>query len=155
MLITSKVPKPKASVLVLNTAHSMNRPLITDATGSVNTNFLFLYGEGTEAHLSCSITWQNQMYVFGGGDETLEIPNRQISKIIGCELKRVGTLEFNLMRGGCTNYKDDRVFLCFDMNQGKTCYTADGPESPFTSIESSNYDHRITSLASSESEYIS
>ena len=148
MLTRNKAPKPKTSVLILNT-FEINRPIITDATGSVNTNFLFLYGEGTEAWKSCSISWKNEFYIFGGRNE-----RRQISKIIGCELKRVGTLSFDLLRGACSTFAEQQVFLCFDEDNSDACYTAADPELPFTSILSSTHEHRYISIASSDSKFV-
>ena len=68
------------------------------------------FDQDTEAYCSCSISWQNQFFVFGGSSQ-----RRQISKLIGCELTRVGTLDFDHYRGGCANVADNQLYLCFNI----------------------------------------
>ena len=76
---------PKTSVLILNTARYTNPPIITDATGRVDTDLRFTFGDDTSVWLSCSLTFQNQHYVFGDSSGYV----RQISQIVGCRLKGV------------------------------------------------------------------
>ena len=71
----------------------------------------FVFEPETEAEDSCSIIWQNQMYVFGGWTY-----QRQISLVDQCHLKRVGSLPFLLARGACTNFRNEEIFLCFNSN---------------------------------------
>ena len=66
-------------VLVLNTQSLSNVPIITNALGREDSDFVFDFGEGTEAYGSCSLTWQNEHFVFGGTNN-----KTQISKIVGC-----------------------------------------------------------------------
>ena len=44
------------SVLILNTATSFNLPVITDATGRVDTDYSVSFDENTSVHYSCSVT---------------------------------------------------------------------------------------------------
>ena len=60
-----------------------------------------------EARWACSITWQDQFYLFGGSSQTT-----QISQLIGYKLQRVGTLDFAFLGGACS-IVDDEIFLCF------------------------------------------
>ena len=59
-------------------------PRLTNSNGK-DDRIDFKFGEDTEVHESCSLTWRGEHYVFGGRYES-----RQISKIIGCELRNIG-----------------------------------------------------------------
>ena len=116
---------PKTSVLILNTAVGRNVPIITDATGRVDTDLRFTFGDDTSVWLSCSLTFQNQHYVFGGSSGYV----RQISRTVGCRLQRIGDLPFDHYYAACTAVGDDRIYLCFDLNSAdhKTCDSTTGP----------------------------
>ena len=43
-----------------------------------------------EVFCSCSTTFNNRMYIFGGAEN-----KRQISEVTGCELKQIGQLGFD------------------------------------------------------------
>ena len=73
-------------------------PVLTDITGSEIKLDNFLMGDETGVYGSCSITWQNEMYVLGGKD-TL---SRQISRVQRCRLTKLGSLDFNFELGGCS-----------------------------------------------------
>ena len=49
----------------------------------------FEYGTDTTPHKSCSLTFQNKAYVFGGFKN-----GQQISRLNGCSLERIGELSF-------------------------------------------------------------
>ena len=58
------------------------KAIITNAVGQVEhplSDFMFLYGPGTEIDMSCSLTWRGEFYVFGGNAQST-----QISKL-GCQ----------------------------------------------------------------------
>ena len=61
--------------------------MLTNWNGKDDRDINFSYGQNTEVSYACSMTWRNEHYVFGGN--TLK---RQISKIIGCELKNIGEI---------------------------------------------------------------
>ena len=135
----------------------------------------FAFEPETEAEDSCSVIWQNQMYVFGGWTYM-----RQISLVDQCHLKRVGTLPFLLARGACTNFRNDEIFLCFNSNalvgfdksyyqiisqnfalestprkdQSNRCFYAEDPLANFTESTPSTYQHSDTSIASNEGKFI-
>ena len=75
-----------------------NVPVVTDANGKDYRGFRFNWAEGTESHYSCSLTWENEMYMFGGKNQM-----RQISKLSGCGLTTEGTLSFNFNFGACAS----------------------------------------------------
>ena len=108
-----------------------------------------LIGSDSEIRGSCSVTWQNVFYVFGGNTK-----KRQISKLDGCELKSVGTLEFDHNLGSCSNMNDNMLYLCFNTDAAddySKCRSATGPLETFTEIPTTSYDHRYARTASSES----
>ena len=47
----------------------------------------------------------------------------QISKIVGCELKRIGNLSYEFYEGACGtyNYPEERILLCFSNEKKKGC----------------------------------
>ena len=92
--------------------------------------------QGTEIDRSCSITWQNQHYVFGGTNE-----KTQISKIVGCGLTKIGDLDFDHYYGACSNMADEKIYLCFNDANGdkKVCRMATSPTGNFSEIDKSVY----------------
>ena len=97
----------RKTVLVLNTNGGFKAPVLVDASGRQDDQVSVVFGSETEVYRSCSISWQNQFFVFGGGNQT-----QQISKLVGCELSRVGTLDFGHSYGGCANVANNQVYLC-------------------------------------------
>ena len=94
------------------------------------------------------MTWQNELYIFGGGSK-----KRQISKLVGCELTLIGLLGFNHARGACANVADAKLYLCFNAaNSGddNKCRVALSPTGIFKEINRSNFDHRETRIAASK-----
>ena len=74
-------------------------------------------GPNTGAHGSCSAMLNGELFVFGVF---------QISKIIDCELKRIGSLPiYSFSKGACGTFLFDgaeRVMLCFHANDKKGCF---------------------------------
>ena len=132
-------------VLVLNTLYSDNVPIITNADGRQDIDFDFVFGEGTEVKYSCSMTWKNELYIVGGQSK-----ERQISKLVGCELTLIGQLRFDHYNGGCANVADEKLYLCFDFESADKCRVATSPMGVFEEINESSYDHRYTRIAASE-----
>ena len=110
-----------------------------------------VFGEGTQVYYSCSVTWRNQFFVFGGYNH-----KRQISKLSGCKLTSVGTLAFDHYYAACSIAGDDVIYLCFNTNNAddyKKCRSAAEPLGNFTEIPLSTYEHRYTRIASSSSKF--
>ena len=145
---TTTTAATNTNVLILNTDHSNNVPVITNAAGLDDRDINFEFGENTEVHNSCGLTFRNQYFVFGGNSF-----KTQISQIINCQLKRIGQLEFNHDDGGCANVGNNRVYLCFNdkSSDRKKCRVANSPTDQFEQISDSVYDHRYTRIAASES----
>ena len=134
------------NVLILNTFSPSNRPLIINASGELGSGFTFSFGDKTEAYRSCSITWQKELFVFGGRFE-----QTQISKVIDCQLRQVGELPFTFDYGACANIDDDRIYLCFYSSQFNHCRVALSPtDDVFAVINQSLFNHRYTRIASKD-----
>ena len=104
-----------------------NRPLLVNYDGGNNTNMEFFIRPDTDIYLSCSARLNGEYYVFGGatyGGADNSGFTKQISKINDCRLKRVGDLSFDFTYGACGTYdvsSEERVMLCFDMNEQRKC----------------------------------
>lgn len=132
---------PRTSVLILSThPSSLKLPVITNASGKEEypvKDFYFLFGENTNVFESCSLTWHGEFYVFGGnGDYT-----NQISKLNGCKLERIGSLEFEFDQGDCAVI-NDVVHLCFNYDQPKRCSVSNSPDGNYRHVSDSYYNHR-------------
>ena len=48
----------------------------------------------------------------------------KISRVDGCNVKRVGTLEFDFVNGACNTYqlKMEKILLCFSSDATKECH---------------------------------
>ena len=149
-------PKPHPTgnaVLILSTGGTSWRPpVITDASGRSDSNFFFRFQENTSVYGGCTVTYHNQAFVFGGsGDQG---GRRQVSKVEDCQLQRVGMLAFDHALGACANVNDTRVYLCFSdaTDDSRKCrFTTDPISTNFITASNSVYDHRRTSIASSQS----
>ena len=70
--------------------------IITNAAGKDDRLIDFSINDDAEVDQSCSIIWNNDLYVYGGNER-----KTQISKVIKCRLERVGTLAFHHSNGDC------------------------------------------------------
>ena len=135
--------------MVLNT-YGSNTAVITNGAGKVEyptLDFMFLYGEGTEAHKSCSMTWRGRFFIFGG-----ETEKNQISVLNGCKLERIGDLQFEHYYGACSNV-NDQVYLCFNVGSSsdlKKCRVASSPTGNYSEIAESNVNHGKGNVGSSD-----
>ena len=64
------------TVLILNTKDATNVPVLTNSAGLEDREFHFAIDNDVEVTYSCSITWQNELYVFGG-----HLKRTQVSKM--------------------------------------------------------------------------
>ena len=130
------------AVLVLNG----NKALLVNAKDQSNVTMTF--DSGTEVYQSCSVTFRNRFYVFGGHNR-----KRRISEVTQCELKRIGKLDFSHEFGACSNVNDREIYLCFDLNDDKQCRSGVGPLEKFTEIAPSTYRHQGSRTAASPSKF--
>ena len=136
------------TVLVLNTYDGYKSPLLVDSEGRNDPNIIMSFGEKTQVLESCSVTYRNRFYVFGGHRQV-----RQISEVTKCELRRIGTLDFIHQSGACSTVDNREIYLCFDFTLSKQCRSAVDPLGKFTRISDSNHDHRHSRTAASPSKF--
>ena len=124
-----------------------------DMASGFNKLCSFSFDFDTEVDESCSLVFKNEMYVFGGS-LSLSGKTKQISKVSGCKLVRIGKLDFDLNHGACTVIQKSKVMLCFDLtknggkDEGKVCRVSNSPTELFSRVSDSNYYHYLTSIAS-------
>ena len=147
---TSTAMAPRTDVLILNRVNVKNVPVLTNASGREDRNFYFLMGENAHVSYSCSITFKNEHFVFGGNAE-----RKQISQIVGCELKRVGSLTFDHFYGACTNVANNLIYLCFNVSpeNKKKCRVSSSPSGNFEEINESPNEHAYIRLASNNCKF--
>ena len=112
----------------------------------------------TEAHYSCSINWKNQYYVLGGNNQ-----KRQISRLSGSKLERIGNLAFDHKSGACSVMANQFIFMCFDESDSKNindgirrCRRSTGSGrgnllGKFTEVALSSHHHRRIQISCSDS----
>jgi len=108
------------SVLVLSTANDKNSPFVVDFQGNAR-SAKFDYGTLTGgAYAGCTAVLNGGFLVFGGNPQY-----HQLSKVDGCSLKLVGAIPFNFYYGSCNTFAfpEEKVLLCFDLNNPQSCYT--------------------------------
>ena len=81
-----------------------------DFNGHLSENLDFTMGNRTEVFASCSAQLNGDFYIMGGSFETY-----QISKIVDCEVQRIGDLPFTFYGGTCAtfNIPYQSIFMCF------------------------------------------
>ena len=105
------------TILVLNNFENAGKPaMLINPVGEQEELTCFERGASTQDWNSCSLNWQNQLFIFGGLNE-----KRQISRLSGYKLERVGDLLFDLYVGACSVMANQHIFLCFDWEDSKTC----------------------------------
>lgn len=74
---------------------------------------------------------------------------QQIAKVIGCSLRRIGTLSFDIgYPQTCTTAREN-IYVCFGSTGQNECYVSSEPLGQFIAIVDSTYGHHQTRLASS------
>ena len=137
------------TILVLNSIGGWKPALLVNSEGEVNELSCFERDDNTEAFMSCSVNWQNQLHVFGGNRE-----RRQISRLNGYRLERIGDLAFDHNFGACSVMADQYIFLCFNTpssSDHSLCRRSTGPLETFTELPLTNHRHRTTATSCSES----
>ena len=107
-------------------------------SGGTTENFEFQINDDTQVLRSCSAILNGEVFVFGGdytgpmNQVNLELTSQdlwnnylslEVSKIVGCELKRIGDLNYDFYWGACGTYKfpEERVMLCFSYYSKSKC----------------------------------
>ena len=71
----------------------------------------------------------------------------------------IGELAFDYIAGGCANVNNEKILLCFNLNwngssDADKCRSLPSPTGLFADIPSSNYKHRFTKIAASNSKFL-
>ena len=74
----------------------------------------------------------------------------QISKLTNCSLRRIGSLDFHFNGGGCANFGNEKIVLCFDYYERKQCWTAETALGLFKRTTEAHFDHKLIRIAASE-----
>ena len=124
--------------------------MITNASGREDRNFYFVFEDQTQVYYSCTLTWKNELFVFGGSPK-----KTQVSKIVGCRLEPVGELLFDHYYGGCANVDNYKIYLCFNSPSNsnpeiKKCRVTFSPTGNYEEISESSHTHHSTRIAASE-----
>ena len=145
---STSASKPNTSILILGDWHDDKIPVITDSNGKVEfagEDFDFEFGHKTEVDFGCSVTYRGDFYVFGGSDL-----DRQISKLEGCSLKRIGDLDFDFQVGGCAAVNEESIYLCFRRYDYKRCFVGIDPVGTFHNLTESQFNHARTRVAAND-----
>ena len=121
--------------------------MLVNSAGGQEELTCFEREDTTDAWNSCFVNWQNELFVFGGYYE-----RRQISRLSGHKLKRVGDLNFDL-RGGACSIMQNTLYICFDHKDAKRCRRSTGPLDQFSEIALSTHDHQWIQTSCSNSEF--
>ena len=130
--------------MAINTVKVNRRAFLVDNTGGF-TKLAFSFASNTEVDHSCSLLFNDKMFVFGG-----YVKKRQISQVKNCGLKRFASLDFDFDRGTCALTQSSTIILCFAWSnyEGRLCRIAYSPTASFTKLKESNYYHYMTKIAS-------
>jgi len=98
--------------------------------------------EDTEVYTSCSAQLNGEVFVFGGSNTNYNKKKQvnqlffnygtflqynlfqlQVSKVVGCGLKRIGDLNYDFSVGACGTYlfPQERILLCFGTSYKSKC----------------------------------
>ena len=87
------------TVLIFSSYDEIWKPAyLAKSNGKQKEMTCFKPQDKTEAYYACSVNWKNSLFVYGGHIDT----KKQISRLSGPKLKRVGDLPFKLYRGSCS-----------------------------------------------------
>ena len=135
----------KDPILVLNGYDGWKPAMLLSSAGEQKELACFERDDTTEAFQSCSINWNNQLFIFGGRSD-----KRQISQLTGHKLEKVGSLDFDLFNGACSVMNNRLIYLCFNTAEStdyRRCRRATGPLEQFSQVPLSIHDH--TSIGTS------
>ena len=96
-----------------------------------------------------SLKFKNKSYYFI--DRSGSFPyKQQISKLVGCDLRRIGSLSFDIGEYQSCATGNGKIFVCFGYSEQDLCYRSTDPLGQFTSIGRSSYGHFDTNIAASD-----
>ena len=126
--------------------------MLTNAAGTEIKDFYFEIDEESQVLNTCSVTWENELYVFGG-----QFPKtKQIKKVTSCRLEVVGELAYGNYFGDCVNFANEKIVFCFNNIVGdfNKCRMVSSPTGAFTEMARSQHGHALTKIATDNGEFI-
>ena len=127
--------------------------MLLNSAGELEELACFERDINTEIFQSCSVNWKNQLFVFGG-----ENKRKQISRLSGYKLERVGNLTFKHYDGACSVMGNEYIFLCFSAPSADTgmddylqCRRSTGPLKEFSELDFSIQYHMMIQTSCSDS----
>ena len=135
--------------MAFNTFNGKNQAFSIDPNGG-HVKMDFSFPGNTEVHQSCSVVFNNKMYIFGGKNE-----HRQIAEVSSkCGIDRIGDLPFDFVNGACTVIAGNYLILCFDMKEGYQGRVCRIDQSQFGSLDKisqeSDFTHYRAKIASQD-----
>ena len=125
--------------------------MLFDRSGWYTDNIDFnIHGidDHNEVSESCSLLWENTMYIFGGKSQPQQIA---IVNPDSCQLETEGRLSFVFKQGTCTNLANQHLYLYFNQSDKKLCRYTDNPLKSFDELHFTDFEHDDSQIASSKS----
>ena len=155
--IVNLINQATKKILVLSSYQGWKPVMLVNSAGDQEELTCFERDDTTRAHNSCFVNWKNQLFIFGGSTE-----QRQVSRLSGYKLERLGDLSFDHQYGACSNMANMYIFLCFDLKEDsndtddpRRCRRSTGPMEQFSEVALSNHVHRGIQTSCSDSKFIS
>ena len=132
-----------------------NVPVLTNEAGREDKDFNFKIDKEAEVWGGCSLTWENELFIFGGLHK-----KTQISRVQSCRLEPIGTLVFEHYFGDCVNVASTKIVLCFNNVDGdithiaNKCRMAPSPTDAFSELKPSQYEHSRARIATDDGEFV-
>ena len=132
--------------------------MIISAAGDIRELSCFDKGSATTLIGSCSVTWQNKLHIFGGKSD-----QRQISRLDGYMLNKIGVLELDLKTGlqdfkfyggACTQMNDQYIFLCFGHYETSVCRRLTRPQDSKPYLTKSLKTHGSIRISASKCKFL-
>ena len=139
------------AVLVLHSIdiNKWSPAVLINSTGNQVDFNCFRRDSDAQASRACSITWRDEMYVFGA---YFAGESKQISRLDGYTLSVVGNLAFNHFNGACSVMNEKFIFLCFSMwDQSSECRRATDPLGNFIKVAKPEMSHLEARTSASNS----
>ena len=136
--------------LVLYQDNNWRDAMIINAAGEKRVLSCFDKGNRTNLLGSCSITWQNQLHIFGGKSDL-----RQISRLDGYRLNNIGALpqDFKFYDGACTQMNGQFIFLCFGHYETYVCRRFTEPRDSKPYKTTSHKSHSLIQISASKCKF--
>ena len=121
-MVTTTTATPKGQNVIAiweDPFHNNIKALITDFNGNVK-QISWSAGPDTSAYSYCSVLFKDKIYFIGDVYESDFV--RQVSRVDGCALKRIGSLSIDMLRATCATTQR-HIVMCFRHPLDNQCFT--------------------------------